>query len=51
MTRLDCHDLHHHDIVYFALKEVEQEIAEGKGDMVIHRLRRYLLERENRPNY
>jgi amino acid transporter len=49
--KLDGHDLHHHDIVYFALKEVEQEIAEGKGDMVIHRLRRYLLERENRPNY
>ena len=49
--KLDGHDLHHHDVVYFALKEVEQEISEGKGDMVIHRLRRYLLERENRPNY
>jgi hypothetical protein len=30
---------------------VEREIAEGKGDAVIHRLRQYLLERENRPNY
>ncbi|MBZ5550505.1 MAG: APC family permease, partial [Acidobacteriia bacterium] len=49
--KLDGHDLHHHDVVYFALKEVEQEISEGKGDIVIHRLRRYLLERENRPNY
>jgi len=49
--KLDGHDLHHHDLVYVALKEVEREIAEGKGDAVIHRLRQYLLERENRPNY
>ena len=32
-------------------KEMEREIAEGKDDMVIHRLRRYLLERDNRENY
>jgi hypothetical protein len=49
--KLNGRELHHHDVVYFALKEMEREIAEGKDDMVIHRLRRYLLERNNRPNY
>jgi amino acid transporter len=49
--KLNGRELHHHDVVYFALKEMEREIAEGKDDMVIHRLRRYLLERDNRPNY
>jgi hypothetical protein len=42
--RLDDQELHHHDVVYFALKELEREIAEGKSDTVLERLRQHLLQ-------
>ena len=49
--RLNEHDLHHNEVVYFALKEVERELAQGEDNNVIRRLQQYLLERDNRPNY
>jgi hypothetical protein len=48
--RLDGQDLHHHDVVYFALREVEREIAEGSADLAVQRLRRDLLEQTNKPD-
>jgi amino acid transporter len=39
-------ELHHHDIVHFALNEIEKEIAEGKHDEVLERLQRHLREIE-----
>jgi amino acid transporter len=41
-------DLHHHDIVHFALDEVEREIAEGQGEAVLKRLREHLHEIKTR---
>ena len=41
-------ELHHHDIVHFALKEIERQIVEGKADTVLQRLRQYLSERRNK---
>lgn len=41
-------EIHHHDIVHFALAEVEREIAEGQADDVLKRLRDHLHEIENR---
>jgi amino acid transporter len=35
-------DLHHHDIVHFALTEIEHEIAEGEENEVLKRLREHL---------
>jgi len=35
-------ELHHHDVVHFALDEVVQELAEGKGDEVLARLRAHI---------
>ena len=35
-------EIHHHDIVHFALNEVEREIAEGNGSAVLERLREHL---------
>ena len=35
-------EIHHHDIVHFALDEVEREISEGQGDAVLERLRQHL---------
>ncbi|MBZ5693817.1 MAG: APC family permease [Acidobacteriia bacterium] len=35
-------EVHHHDIVHFALAEVEREIAEGQGEDVLKRLREHL---------
>jgi amino acid transporter len=35
-------ELHHHDIVHFALNEVEQEIAQGKEPDVSQRLKEHL---------
>jgi hypothetical protein len=48
--RLDGQDLHHHDVVYFALREVEREIAEGRADLAVQRLRRDLSEHGNQPH-
>ncbi len=41
-------EIHHHDIVHFALAEVEREIAEGQGDDVLMRLRDHLHEIQTR---
>jgi hypothetical protein len=35
-------ELHHHDVVHFALNEVEKEIAEGKDQEVAERLKEHL---------
>ena len=37
-------ELHHHDIVHFALNELKQELAEGKDAEVRKRLRKHLEE-------
>ena len=42
-------EVHHHDIVHFALNEVVQELDEGKEDEVIRRLRDH-LEQNKRKN-
>jgi Amino acid permease len=36
-------ELHHHDIVHFALNEVEQELAEGKEAEVLRRIQQHIL--------
>jgi nucleotide-binding universal stress UspA family protein len=41
-------EIHHHDIVHFALAEVEREIAQGQGNDVLERLREHLREIETR---
>jgi amino acid transporter len=35
-------ELHHHDVVHFALEEVKKEIEEGEEDAVVKRLRDHL---------
>jgi hypothetical protein len=35
-------ELHHHDVVHFALEEVQKEIEEGHEDEVVTRLRNHL---------
>ncbi len=35
-------EIHHHDIIHFALDEVEREIAQGRGDEVLQRLRDHI---------
>ena len=35
-------ELHHHDVVHFALEEVKKEIEEGQEDVVVKRLRAHL---------
>ena len=42
-------EVHHHDIVHFALNEVVQELDEGKEDEVFRRLRDH-LEQNKRKN-
>lgn len=46
--KLPGEEIHHHDIVHFALSEVEREIAEGQGSEVLKRLREHLQEIKNR---
>ena len=41
-------EIHHHDIVHFALTELEREIAEGQGEAVLNRLREHLQEIKDR---
>ncbi len=35
-------EIHHHDVVHFALEEVQKEIDEGHEDIVVNRLRAHL---------
>ena len=43
-------ELHHHDVVHFALNEVQEEINEGKQQEVLQRLKEHLrANRERRP--
>jgi amino acid transporter len=46
--KLPDEEVHHHDIVHFALDEVEREISEGQGEAVIERLRQHLQDIETR---
>ena len=41
-------EIHHHDIVHFALAEVEREIAEGQSEAVLKRLREHLHDIKSR---
>jgi len=42
-------ELHHHDVVHFALEEVQKEIDDGQEDAVVKRLRTHLeTNRQNR---
>ena len=41
-------ELHHHDIIHFALREIELEIAQGKESEVMRRLRDHLNEIKDR---
>jgi amino acid transporter len=41
-ANLPGEEVHHHDIIHFALAEVEREIAQGQGDAVLERLRDHL---------
>lgn len=43
-------ELHHHDIVHFALNELSAELAAGKHDEVVERLRQHLAEINHRRN-
>jgi len=42
--RLPGKELHHHDIVHFALSEVEREMTDGQDSEVLKRLREHLDE-------
>jgi amino acid transporter/nucleotide-binding universal stress UspA family protein len=42
--KLEGEEIHHHDIIHFALAEVEREIADGQGNDVLERLRNHLNE-------
>jgi len=46
--RLPGQEVHHHDIVHFALDEVEREMAAGQGGDVINRLKEHLLDIQSR---
>lgn len=46
--QLPGNEIHHHDIIHFALTEVEREIANGQEDEVLKRLREHLQEIEGR---
>ncbi len=46
--QLPSEEIHHHDIVHFALAEVEREITDGQVDDVLKRLRDHLQEIQSR---
>jgi nucleotide-binding universal stress UspA family protein len=46
--RLPGQELHHHDIVHFALDEVEREIKDGQDEQVLKRLRDHLVDIQSR---
>jgi amino acid transporter len=46
--KLPGQEIHHHDIVHFALDEVERELSEGKEKEVLDRLREHLTDIRDR---
>ncbi|MGH9725816.1 MAG: APC family permease, partial [Candidatus Acidiferrales bacterium] len=46
--KLPGEEIHHHDIVHFALDEVEREMDQGEIDAVVERLRAHLREIQTR---
>jgi hypothetical protein len=48
--RLAPQEIHHHDIVHFALNELLQEIAEGKEEEVLQRLRDHVDHSDKKPH-
>jgi amino acid transporter len=46
--KLPGQEVHHHDIVHFALGEVEREMAQGETDGVLQRLRQHIEEIKDR---
>jgi amino acid transporter len=41
-------EMHHHDVVHFALEEVQKEVDEGHEDLVVNRLRVHLEENQKK---
>ena len=41
-------ELHHHDVVHFALEEVQKELEDGNEDSVVNRLRSHLEENQKK---
>jgi hypothetical protein len=41
-------EIHHHDVVHFALNEVRQELSNSQREEVLHRLREHLREIEGK---
>ncbi|MFZ0922805.1 MAG: hypothetical protein WA020_07065, partial [Candidatus Acidiferrales bacterium] len=41
-------DLHHHDIIHFALTELTREMSEGRSNGMLERLREHLREIKDR---
>jgi len=46
--KLPGEEIHHHDIIHFALGEVEREMAQGETDAVLERLRQHVHEIRDR---
>jgi amino acid transporter len=46
--KLPGEEVHHHDVVHFALTEVEREMAQGEVDAVVDRLRQHLHDIQSR---
>ncbi|HEV2305530.1 MAG TPA: APC family permease [Candidatus Acidoferrales bacterium] len=47
-SELSGEELHHHDIVHFALTELEREMSQGQDGQVLERLRQHLREIKDR---
>ena len=41
-------ELHHHDVVHFALKEVQQNLGNGQDQKLAERLREHLKENQTK---
>src|SRR5580698_7955965 len=46
--KLPGEEIHHHDIIHFALGEVEREMSQGETDAVLERLRQHVHEIRDR---
>jgi amino acid transporter len=49
--RMPDEELHHHDVVHFALNEFERTITDGHGDEIMQRLRQHLDEIKTRRDH
>ena len=46
--QLEGQEIHHHDVIHFALAEIKEQIEAGDGEEILKRMRKHLRDIQDR---